>query len=182
MSTFYGTNGISPGCLYDLTLRGAHNDQLTCFSPSGQQGPVSWVRVAKDGAVELLTDQTGRSLFSVQDDTTIRMADSSLDAGQVTLCGALHLMHAAIHQTLALARVQQHGFGQDLDQQGRAPDVFQPDGARLGQHRFHHPALFAQAQVEVAWMALVGVDRHPLAELAVVLSNQHPLGRRELLR
>ena len=49
MSTFYGTNGISPGCLYDLTLRGAHNDQLTCFSPSGQQGPVSWVRVAKDG-------------------------------------------------------------------------------------------------------------------------------------
>ncbi|MFM8471387.1 MAG: hypothetical protein ACKODH_15740 [Limisphaerales bacterium] len=50
MSTFYGTNGISPGCLYDLTLRGAHNDQLTCFSPSGQQGPVSWVRVAKDGS------------------------------------------------------------------------------------------------------------------------------------
>lgn len=50
MSTFYGTNGISPGCLYDLTLRGANNDQLTCFSPSGQQGPVSWVRVAKDGA------------------------------------------------------------------------------------------------------------------------------------
>jgi len=49
MSTFYGTNGISPGCLYDLTLRGAQNDQLTCFSPSGQQGPVSWVRVAKDG-------------------------------------------------------------------------------------------------------------------------------------
>ena len=50
MSTFYGTNGISPGCLYDLTLRGANNDQLTCFSPSGQQGPVSWVRVAKDGS------------------------------------------------------------------------------------------------------------------------------------
>ncbi|MFA6543537.1 MAG: CehA/McbA family metallohydrolase [Limisphaerales bacterium] len=49
MSTFYGANGITPGCLYDLTLRGAHNDQLTCFSPSGQQGPVSWVRVAKDG-------------------------------------------------------------------------------------------------------------------------------------
>ncbi len=50
MSTFYGTNGMSPGCLYDLTLRGANNDQLTCFSPSGQQGPVSWVRVVKDGS------------------------------------------------------------------------------------------------------------------------------------
>jgi ribose transport system permease protein len=33
------------------------------------------VRVAMDGKVDLLTDQTERSLFSVQDDTTIRMAD-----------------------------------------------------------------------------------------------------------
>lgn len=33
------------------------------------------VRVTMEGAVELLTDQTERSLFSVQDDTTIRMAD-----------------------------------------------------------------------------------------------------------
>ena len=33
------------------------------------------VRVAGDGEVELLTDQTERSLISVQDDTTIRMAD-----------------------------------------------------------------------------------------------------------
>jgi len=33
------------------------------------------VRVTMAGAVELLTDQTERSFFSVQDDTTIRMAD-----------------------------------------------------------------------------------------------------------
>ncbi|MCB1340700.1 MAG: SMP-30/gluconolactonase/LRE family protein [Pseudooceanicola sp.] len=33
------------------------------------------VRVNRDGTHELLTDQTERSLFSVQDDTTIRMAD-----------------------------------------------------------------------------------------------------------
>ncbi|APH70770.1 ABC transporter permease [Aquibium oceanicum] len=33
------------------------------------------VRVTMDGKSELLTDQTERSLFSVQDDTTIRMAD-----------------------------------------------------------------------------------------------------------
>lgn len=33
------------------------------------------VRVTMDGAAELLTDQTGRSLVSIQDDTTIRMAD-----------------------------------------------------------------------------------------------------------
>ena len=50
MSTFYGPDGVTPGCLYDLTLRGANNDQLTIFCPSGQQGTVSYVRVLKDGA------------------------------------------------------------------------------------------------------------------------------------
>lgn len=49
MSTFYGADGITPGCLYDLTLRGADNDQITIFAPADQRGPVSWVRVAKDG-------------------------------------------------------------------------------------------------------------------------------------
>jgi len=50
MSTFYGADGVTPGCLYDLTLRGANNDQLVIFTPSGQQGRVSWVRVVKDGS------------------------------------------------------------------------------------------------------------------------------------
>jgi hypothetical protein len=49
MSTFYGADGITPGCLYDLTLRGANNDQLTVLAPTDQRGPVSWVRVANDG-------------------------------------------------------------------------------------------------------------------------------------
>lgn len=49
MSTFYGDNGITPGCLYDLTPRGSNNDQITVFTPSGQQGPVSFVRIAKTG-------------------------------------------------------------------------------------------------------------------------------------
>jgi hypothetical protein len=49
MSTFYGATGITPGCLYDLTLRGANNDQITVFCPAGQQGPISWVRVVSDG-------------------------------------------------------------------------------------------------------------------------------------
>ncbi len=49
MSTFYGATGITPGCLYDLSLRAANNDQITIFGPAGQQGAVSWVRVAKGG-------------------------------------------------------------------------------------------------------------------------------------
>lgn len=49
MSTFYGADGITPGCLYDLTLRGAANDQITIFAPANQRGPVSGVRILKDG-------------------------------------------------------------------------------------------------------------------------------------
>ena len=49
MSTFYGADGMTPGCLYDLCPRGSANDQLTIFSPAGQRGPVSWVRIVSDG-------------------------------------------------------------------------------------------------------------------------------------
>ncbi|MEM7386232.1 MAG: carboxypeptidase-like regulatory domain-containing protein, partial [Verrucomicrobiota bacterium] len=49
MGTFYGDGGETPGCLYDLTLRETDNDQLTIFAPLNQRGPVSYVRVAKDG-------------------------------------------------------------------------------------------------------------------------------------
>ena len=45
MGTFYGDGNETPGCLYDLTLRGANNDQITIFSPSSQKGPVSYVRI-----------------------------------------------------------------------------------------------------------------------------------------
>src|SRR5688500_15496694 len=50
MSTFYGATGMTPGCLYDLTLRGTDNDQITIFAPAAQQGLVSHVRIAKDGS------------------------------------------------------------------------------------------------------------------------------------
>jgi hypothetical protein len=49
MSTFYGPTGVTPGCLYDLTLRDADNDQITVFCPSYQQGTVSYVRIVGDG-------------------------------------------------------------------------------------------------------------------------------------
>ncbi len=58
MGTFYGTNGITPGCLYDLTLRDRANDQLTVFAPCDQRGPVSYVRVSgvgDDAVIETVT-------------------------------------------------------------------------------------------------------------------------------
>ena len=48
MGTFWGAGGTTPGCLYDLSLRGENNDQITIFSPFGQRGDVSYVRVAED--------------------------------------------------------------------------------------------------------------------------------------
>lgn len=50
MSTFYGETGVTPGCLYDLALRGYNNDQIVVFTPSGQQGLVNHVRIVKDGS------------------------------------------------------------------------------------------------------------------------------------
>ncbi len=59
MSTFYGADGVTPGCLYDLTLRGAANDQLVVYGPCGH-GEVSYVKAvnAKEegaAAVESVT-------------------------------------------------------------------------------------------------------------------------------
>lgn len=44
MSTFYGEDGVTPGCLYDITLRGENNDQLVVYGPCGH-GPVSFVKI-----------------------------------------------------------------------------------------------------------------------------------------
>ena len=49
MGAFWGADGVTPGCLYDLCLRGTKNDQLTIFSPSRQQGRVSYVRPSPEG-------------------------------------------------------------------------------------------------------------------------------------
>ncbi len=50
MSTFWGAGGTTQGCLYDLTLRGEDNDQLTIFAPLGLKGGVSYVRVVDEPA------------------------------------------------------------------------------------------------------------------------------------
>ncbi|GEP44394.1 CehA/McbA family metallohydrolase [Brevifollis gellanilyticus] len=59
MSTFYGPDGVSPGCLYDLTLRGANNDQLVCYGPCGH-GEVSYVKIvpSKDASEAIVESVT----------------------------------------------------------------------------------------------------------------------------
>jgi hypothetical protein len=58
MSAYYGEGNHTPGCLYDLTLRDADNDQITIFTPSVQRGDVSYVRIdesVEDGTVGVET-------------------------------------------------------------------------------------------------------------------------------
>jgi hypothetical protein len=76
MSTFYGPEGVTPGCLYDLALRGSDNDQLICFSPCGH-GPVSYVRIVPDmpkgeGAVETVKTAASNGGVFQRDEYLIR--------------------------------------------------------------------------------------------------------------
>ena len=48
MGAFWGPSGVTPGCLYDLCIRGSNNDQLTIFSPSRQRGNISYVKPGDD--------------------------------------------------------------------------------------------------------------------------------------
>jgi len=70
MGTFWGTGGTTQGCLYDLDLRGADNDQITIFAPLGLRGGVSYVRVAEgrpegEVAVEtVITAAKGAGLYT----------------------------------------------------------------------------------------------------------------------
>lgn len=56
MGAFWGEKGMTPGCLYDFCLRGTGNDQLTIFSPSRQQGEISYIRKKDTGdGIEVVT-------------------------------------------------------------------------------------------------------------------------------
>lgn len=100
---------------------------------------------------------------------------------QVSFGLALHFVHARIDQALARTGVQHHGLGQNLHQQGRAADIFQANSPCGGDHGLHHPILFAQMQLEIAWMAFMLTDGHPLPELAIVLADENPFGCGQLL-
>ncbi|MCH2376201.1 MAG: hypothetical protein MK538_18615, partial [Planctomycetes bacterium] len=49
-SLYDGTGSITPGCLYDLSVRGSNNDQLTLLAPGNLRGPVSTIAIRKDGS------------------------------------------------------------------------------------------------------------------------------------
>ncbi|MCH2024700.1 MAG: CehA/McbA family metallohydrolase [Verrucomicrobiales bacterium] len=70
MGTFWGASGTTQGCLYDLDLKGADNDQITIFAPLGLRGGVSYVRVAEgrpdgESAIEtVITAAKGAGMYT----------------------------------------------------------------------------------------------------------------------
>jgi len=59
MSTIY--EAPVPGCLYDLDLRGASNDQLTALRPGAEKGRLSWVRAVDLGSADAAAVEAVRS-------------------------------------------------------------------------------------------------------------------------
>jgi hypothetical protein len=83
MSTFYGDDGVTPGCLYDLTRRGRHRDNLTIFTPGNQQGKVSWVRVVSrpddpEAVVETARTAASGGGLAVRHEYRMRAAEPGL--------------------------------------------------------------------------------------------------------
>ncbi|MCY4189099.1 MAG: hypothetical protein OXD30_11515 [Bryobacterales bacterium] len=65
MATEY--DSVLQGCLYDLDLRDAGNDQLTALRPGGEAGYLSHVAIIEDGAAVLEAVRTaalGKGLYS----------------------------------------------------------------------------------------------------------------------
>ena len=84
MSTFYGEGNITPGLIYDLTLRDADNDQLVIFCPLEQKGPVNYVRIVADGGpgeeavIETYTSAAKRGGYSVTQRYRLRDGDQGV--------------------------------------------------------------------------------------------------------
>lgn len=83
MSTFYGPDGVTPGCLYDLTLRDTPNDQIIYFGPAGQRGQVSWVRIVPPGkekraAVETVTTSAASGSLYKRHEYRMRDGDQGI--------------------------------------------------------------------------------------------------------
>jgi hypothetical protein len=73
---------VSPGCVYDLTLRGEDNDQITVFSPCGQKGQVSYVRPVasstEQAALEVVVSSANNGGLAIRHEYRLRDGDRGL--------------------------------------------------------------------------------------------------------
>ena len=107
MGAFWGADGVTPGCLYDLCLRGSNNDQLTIFSPSRQQGKVSYVRPSPGGnGVEVVVSSAlsgslfKRHLYQVKENE----AGITIDTGFATKAPSLSRVRSATDGPASIPR------------------------------------------------------------------------------
>jgi len=72
MSTFYGADGMTPGCLYDLSLLGTDNDQIVAYCPLNQRGKINHVRILDGGgkgkaaSIEVFTSAAKSGGFDIR--------------------------------------------------------------------------------------------------------------------
>ena len=113
MGAFWGPNGVTPGCLYDLTLRGSENDQLTIFLQVNK-GPVSYVRIGEDAkSIETYVSSalSGRleklhRYFLNDDDYGILITSRLINASGEQVSGPIHDSWTRFRESGKLGQVE----------------------------------------------------------------------------
>lgn len=184
MSTFYGAEGITPGCLYDLGLRGASNDQLVIFAPLNQRGSVSHVRIVsegRDGAAEvetLVSAARNRGIrkshvYRLEDgDQGVRITSTLRNEGSEPRTGVLDDTWTRFARAGAVGNIRWADAEDPADKAGYAY-AFLPDetGELPG------PELTLAPSTERVVRRFLAVGRSPAEAVGVVATRLGPTGR-----
>lgn len=180
MSTFYGADGVTPGCLYDLTLRDEQNDQITCFCPAGQRGQVSWVRVmpgSKEKKAAIETVVTSAKIAGLFKRHEYRIRDGEQGIWIITT-----LRNDGIENMKVSTKDEWTRFNSTGERDGiRWADAIDPAdkaGYAIGViplkgGRAVDDMLELQPKQEVTWSRFLAVGHSPLEAWSVVHSMRH---------
>jgi len=183
MSTFYGTTGITPGCLYDLSRRGAANDQITIFGPAQQQGPVSWVRVLKTGADGLATIET--AVTAASNEGVARYHHYELREGW----RGVRIVTTLVNESAELKKVSLLDKWTNFTRTGTALGILWADAIDPADHAGYAYGLLDNAAnlapakpydlasgASVTVTRFLAVGRSPVEALGVVAAQRGPVG------
>ena len=178
MSTFSGTNGMTPGCLYDLTFRTNGNDQITIFSPCEQRGPVSFVRIVEGGpaVVECVTTAASNdglykrheyrleeNSHGIQITTTLRNESRSVRKQDLTD------RWTSFRGTNTFGPYRWVDAVDPADRSGYAFKPYLPEGTKKG-------VLELQPKQELRIKRFLAVGRSPAEAIGLVAQNEGAVG------
>lgn len=166
MSTFYGDDGVTPGLLYDLTLRGANNDQLVVYGPCGH-GSVSYVKTVatkEDGTAAVESVTTAAKNGGVFKRNEYRVRDGLAGVFVTTILRNETDKPQKISTKDDLARFESDG---DLDGWIRWMDAINPA----------HKCGYARANLKVTGTDKIGGEVEIAPGKEVVISRFFAVGR-----